>query len=711
MTTASSVEPHVDRVVPLGPGRDSVRGSKRLDIQGLRSLAVGMVIVYHIWPDALPGGFVGVDAFFVISGFLIVGSLVRDVSASGRIRVPGFYAKRVRRLIPAACAVLIVTLVATVLVLPQSRWQSVSMDVVMSGLQVQNWNQAFSASSYEGATSAVSPVQHYWSLAVEEQFYVLIPWVLMAGAGLAVRLRMRPERVGVIFVAAITVASFVHSMLFSATEHNIAYFATTTRMWELGVGGLGAVFLPKLELSRRTSAGLAWLGFGALVVAAATFTTSMEFPGSVAFMPVLGTLLIIWAGTPQRQRRPQLDVSVNGLLSLRPLTFVGDISYSLYLWHWPVVVFYVAILGRAPGYLHGSAIVALSLALAVMSYFLIEQRFRNVSRRSVRVISKRQRTGLRGRGALQIAAGSIALSTICAAVPWSIVEIKAQLLSGELNLRDYPGATALDPRHPANVDGSLPVRPDPALASKDVPLPGKDECGVFDPSSITIDHCIYGQADAARTMVVVGDSHAAQYVDALLAAGAPTGWNVRAMVRNGCPFSAAPPSDGTVVYSNCSEQNKITLQRILLLHPKLVVVSGMAMDGYQRALKWKWDSNQTLVDGYVSLLGTLRSAGIRVAVLKDNPYPDLSIPECVLQHGAHLSICDSKARDQERTPDALELAGHAVQGVEVVDLSSYFCRDGRCPAVIGNVLVYRDNHLTNTYAKTLAPALADRLGL
>ncbi|WP_427006802.1 acyltransferase family protein [Pseudarthrobacter sp. H2] len=696
------------RHVRVGPvaGR---RRSLRPDIQGLRTVAVGLVIIYHIWPTVLPGGFVGVDVFFVISGFLIVGSLVRELAEKGTINLLSFYGKRMRRLLPAASVVLVATLVGMVVLLPQSRWQSISIDIIMSGLQVQNWNQAFSAHSYEGATALVSPVQHYWSLAVEEQFYILIPLLLIAGVAAIRKRGFDAATVSLVLLTVVSIASLIHSVTFSASDHDVAYFATSTRIWELGAGGIGALLLPRFPLGAAVRHLAGWAGLAGVFYSALSFSTALSFPGYLALLPVLATVMILAsASSPSAASNDRFSAAA--LLSVRPATFIGDISYSLYLWHWPVVVFYVFHLGRPPSLIQGAVIAGLSLVLATASYYFVEQKFRHGSQPSLKtaVLMPGQP---RFRGVFVMALGLLVATSASALVPWGIVEAKSQELNGLLNMREYPGAMAFDRDHPAPVPRDHPFQPDPAVALKDVPLTGKDECGVFDPAAMGDDECVYGAADAAKSMVVVGDSHAAQYVDPLVLAGTPSGWKVRAMVRNGCPFSAVPPGDATTVYHNCSAQNQVSLQRIIALRPGLVVISGMTPDGYRQALKWGWDTPDALVGGYVELLKPLRQAGLRVAVVLDNPYPSFSAPDCVHINGADSTQCQIGQPAAGKAADPLKLAAAQVPGVEVIDLSSHFCRQGSCPAVIGNVLVYRDNHMTNTFAKTLAPVLAGRLGL
>lgn len=675
-------------------------------------MAVGLVIIYHIWPQALPGGFVGVDVFFVISGFLIVGSLVREVEATGRICVRSFYAKRIRRLLPAASLVLLVTTVAMVILLPQSRWQSISVDVIMAALQVQNWNQAFGSGSYEGATALVSPVQHYWSLAVEEQFYILVPLLLMAAAAWARKSGVSRKTVCLYLILALSAASFIHSVAFSASDHDVAYFATTTRIWELGLGGILALTLPQLHLRERTRQLLGWGGLVTVFWCAFAFSTSMDFPGYVALLPVAATLLVLAAGAPPIVAPAvRTDdggrLSASSVLGVGPVKYLGDISYSLYLWHWPVTVFYVFRLDRQPGLLHGSVIALISLAAAVASYYLVEQRFRHPSARPATVPSGR----FRHRGAFVLASGLVAATFLAAVAPWGIVEAKSQQLDGALNIRQYPGAMALDRDRPAAVPSGLALRPDPAVAMKDVPLTGGNECGAFDPSTMGDEACRYGRPDAERTMMVVGDSHAAQLVDPLLLVGEQAGWNVQAMVRNGCPFSAAPPESADTVFHNCPNQNRVSLDRILHRKPDLVVVSGMTPSGYRRALQWGWKDPESLVSGYVAMLKPLRDAGIRVAVVMDIPYPDFAAPDCVQSHGPDAAACAVQQRAEDRPEDPLRAAASRVPGVDVIDLYPYFCTDGACPSVVGNVLVYRDNHMTNSFARTLAAPLARMLRL
>ncbi|WP_422933681.1 acyltransferase family protein [Sinomonas sp. P47F7] len=690
--------------------------SPRRDIQGLRALAVGLVVVYHLRPDSLPGGFIGVDVFFVVSGFLIVGSLAREAAKRSTISIRAFYARRIRRLFPASAAVLVAVSVGAVLLLPQSRWQSISSDAFFSLLQVQNWHQALSAVSYAGATQAVSPLQHFWSLAVEEQFYLVVPFfivMLVVAARRTTRGAERgpgpapgrsPGRYIVPALAVIAATSFLYSVYLSNAEHTIAYFATTTRVWELAVGGLAALVPPFAKPSGRVASGITWVACAAIIVPAFFLTTDMPFPGAIAAVPVLGTALLLRVG-PLSLSTPW---SPSKLLSVRPIAFIGDVSYSLYLWHWPVVVFAVALLGRAPGIREAFGLGALSLLLAAASYRWIEQPFR---RRSPRRPAENS-AWIGYRSAFGLALALAACVAVTAWVPWQVVETKRAQLLVELSDRDYPGAQTWS-THPRAAPLGLPIRPDPSVAMQDVPASNAGACGVYDPATVPDTDCWFG-SPAARgvpTIEVLGDSHAGQFVDPLIAISRTTPLTIHAMVRNGCPFALTPPRSTTTVYSNCSSQNAQTAAKVIEQKPGLVLVAGMRESSYQKALGWSWSPDASLVDGYVQSLSGLRAAGLRVAVMADLPYPHGNPVECVQRYGRGDECTTAASEAFEGGKDPLVAAARQVPGVDIIDLSRLFCRDGACPAVVGNVLVYRDNHMTNTFAKTLAPDLAVALGL
>lgn len=359
----------------------AVRTSVRPEIQALRAVAIGCVVLYHFWPAALPAGFVGVDVFFVVSGFLITGLLLRDVERFDRVRLREFYVRRIRRILPAALVLLSACAAATLLFVPRIEWRPFLQQILSSALYVQNWHLARDSQIPRRADLESTPVQHFWSLSVEEQFYLVWPLLIIAALWLAVRLGRRRVLVVAGVLAAATVASFVHGVVLTGQDHNLAYFSTLSRAWEFGVGGLLAL-LPALagERLRRTRVVAAWVGLVAIAVAARTFTDHELFPGAIALVPVLGTAAIIWAGMPRAA------LSLAPVAGLRPVQWFGGISYSLYLWHWPIIMFTPYLTGRPSQAPVMVLLLALSIVVADASKRWIEDPFRRaVPRERVRM--------------------------------------------------------------------------------------------------------------------------------------------------------------------------------------------------------------------------------------------------------------------------------------------------------------------------------------
>ena len=373
----------------------AARASVRPEIQALRAVAIGCVVLYHFWPAALPAGFVGVDVFFVVSGFLITGLLVRDAERFGRVRLREFYVRRIRRILPAALVVLSTCAVATLLFVPRIEWRPFLQQVLSSALYVQSWHLARDSQIPRRADLESTPVQHFWSLSVEEQFYLLWPLLIIAALWLATRLGRRRLAVIAAMLGVATVASFVHGVALTAQDHNLAYFSTLSRAWEFGVGGLLAL-APVIvgERLRRTRAVATWLGLAVIAAAALTFTDHELFPGAIALVPVLGTAAVIWAGMPRAA------LSLAPVAALPPVQWFGDISYSLYLWHWPIIMFAPFIMGRPSQAPVMVLLLVVSIVVAAASKRWIEDPFRRpVARERVRM-PRARRIGVASAAAL-----------------------------------------------------------------------------------------------------------------------------------------------------------------------------------------------------------------------------------------------------------------------------------------------------------------------
>ncbi|HKC28523.1 MAG TPA: acyltransferase, partial [Jatrophihabitans sp.] len=346
---------------------------RRPDIEGLRAVAVLLVIADHLASEPA-GGFIGVDVFFVISGFLITGLLVREARATGRISLLNFYGRRFRRIVPAAVLVLAVTAYAAHLIFIAARADKVRTDALFAAVFGANWHFAATGTDYFQQGVTVSPLQHYWSLSVEEQFYVLWPWVVLL---LVLAERRLARRVGPALTLGVTMAltavSFEWAVHESGRSPVAAYFSSFDRAWELGVGACLAVLSAALNrLPAWLRPPLAYSGLAAIAVAAVTITSTSTFSPPWAAVAVGGAALVIMAGSGAQSYR-YLWVLTNPLA-----TWIGALSYSLYLWHYPVIIFAQTLVARRDaGFYLG--VCAVTVALSVVSYYVIENPIRRSS--------------------------------------------------------------------------------------------------------------------------------------------------------------------------------------------------------------------------------------------------------------------------------------------------------------------------------------------
>ena len=367
---------------PTGDGptaAQAVPTTVRPEIQGLRSVAVLLVVLYHLWPGRLRGGYIGVDVFFVISGFLISGNLLREVERTGRVAFAGFWARRVRRLLPAAFLVLTATGLGILIFVPRLLWQQFFKEIGASVLYIENWSLAHDAVDYLASSNTPSPVQHYWTLSAEEQFYIGWPFLVMAGVLLAAALRWHRGRAVTAILGVATLASLVFSLWDTGHNPSVAYFSTFTRAWEFGAGALLACVAGSRTLRRPLVACLvSWGGLLVILGCSLTFSHSTPMPGTAAVAVVLGSVALIAAGNPG------LVWSPTRLLTWRPATFIGDISYSMYLWHWPMLVLLPYVIDRTPGFLARVLILVATVVAAWLTKIFVEDPVRTTRRWSLR---------------------------------------------------------------------------------------------------------------------------------------------------------------------------------------------------------------------------------------------------------------------------------------------------------------------------------------
>ena len=655
----------------------------RRDIQGLRAIAVLAVIADHLlgWPH---GGFVGVDIFFVISGFLITGLLLREYEARQHISFLRFYERRAKRILPAALLVIVVTVGLTYAVFGFGRAKTVIQDAIPSALFTANWHFARLGVDYFQQGKPPSPLQHYWSLAVEEQFYFVWPWLLLGLLFVAARFR----RTGLVNIRAIagtavgpiSVASLVWAFHLTAAKPTAAYFSTFTRAWELGLGALLAIGSTRLLVrDARWRTVAQYVGLAGIAVAVVITPESGGFPAPWALLPVLATGLVVLAGNDGADRAP-------ALLTNPVSQYVGLISYSLYLWHFPVVVLLLAVFagGSVAYMLVGLVLIG---GLATLSFRYVENPARRATWLPRRVEGRRRvpRVWVRSAVALAVAGvvGGLVLAGTTAVAP---PEAKGSPeVVGQTAVRNCFGAAAADPRHdcPLNEpDGG--VAPLPADLANDQGIAYR----CYTKLGADLDSCSYGStAPDALKVAWVGDSHAASLFAGLAPQLDAANWRVDTFLGNGCRLRAvADDADG------CANARPQILARVESGDYDVVVATAT------RAT--------TLGPSLLSPeLARLKAVGQRVVVIEDAPDVDIDAYYCTTRIGNVVARGCATPRDVALAQaDPLAAAAHEV-GVPVVDLTSMYCTGSTCPAVIGNVLVYRDTagHMSATWARTIAP--------
>ncbi|MGW2093978.1 acyltransferase family protein [Promicromonospora sukumoe] len=667
----------------------------RGDIQALRAFAVMAVVLYHLWPMHVPGGYIGVDAFFVISGFLITSHLLREVDRSGKVDLPQFWARRVRRLLPASLLVVVVSAVAVLVWVPRELWQTFLQDTIAATVYVLNWALAAQAVDYLAAESAASPVQHYWSLSVEEQFYLIWPLLIVGATWFAVRTG-RSRRSAIFGVlAVITVASLIYGIVLTWTDPAAAYFITPTRAWQFGAGALLAFVSTTLANRGGLSALMSWAGMAALVVSTFAYGSGTPFPGVAALLPVAGVLLVVLAGESNHPLAP------TRLYNLTPVRWLGDNSYSIYLWHWPPIVIVPYIIGGELDWRHKLVILAATLVLAWLTKIYVEDPARQAPALTAR----------RPRVTYAVLVGATALALVAPVAGVQVInaqERESQQIAEEAIGTDCFGAASIQ------ADGTLctpdvtEIVPEPAVAEDDLPPVYTDECRV-QPEGEGVKECVLGDPNGDRSIAMVGDSHVAQWATPLTEIGKANGWRITLFFKGACPFTAAIENlDSTFDETTCIAWNAEVTDRILKGGFDGVVTSARA--GYTFVDDAGQPDRGVAVGGFRDRWAEFTAAGMPVATLADTPRMPDPARECVTTSDDPAS-CGVPRAEAYELPEYFHAAVREAEDVTLVDVGDRFCTEDFCPAVVGSVFVYRDgsSHMTDTFARTLQPWLEEGL--
>lgn len=656
----------------------------RRDIQGLRAFAVLVVIANHLFHTPV-GGFVGVDVFFVISGFLITSHMLRELEHKGGLSFGGFYRRRARRILPAATATIVVTVIAAIVLLPRGRALEAAVDGFWAFFFGANWRALATETDYFQLGLPPSPFQHFWSLSIEEQFYFVWPLVTVGLFALAVRLRRRWIVGGGFLV--VSLASLGWAFVQTGTNVDAAYFSTFTRAWELGFGAvLAAALLKAPKMSGSLRIVLAWLGITGLVASLFLVSPGNGFPAPLALLPVLSTALVIFAGTGTSD--PAYDRAV-WPLSNRAVGYVGDISYSLYLWHFPVIVLLPALVPS--GTLRFAAVcLFLTAALSVLSYHFIEQPVRKsgwlLKRPPGLTESPRRHVPV-------LAALALGMAVAVGAVGLRIAAPQPSIAAPAESVECF-GASAA----PGLEDRCEPpsVRADELVPSLDTL--SEDTAGGYmcwRGQGQPFKTCTIGSEEPdARKVALIGDSHAAALLPALRDRLVDLNWSLDLYTGYGCQWRSGNEA------SDCADMMAQVQER---------VSDGSAPYDAIITTAARWAAVDA-ADSYAKAWDPALALGTRVVAVGDAPTVEAEALECISRLGVDVETCGTSSAEAAVPADPLRDAA-TVSGASFIETTDLYCDGSFCPAVIGGAIVYRDTagHVTGTYMKSASAEYTARI--
>src|ERR1035437_10184560 len=664
----------------------------RKDIQALRAVAVVAVVVFHFWPSVLPGGFVGVDVFFVISGYLITSHLIRNPPRRAR-DFAAFWARRILRLLAPVILVVLVVLAAAVAFMSSGQWGDMAHQAVTSTFYVQNWQLIATATDYLDAHHAPSPFQHFWSLSVEEQYYIIWPFVVFGLSWISVRwLRSRAWMTYALGFALVVVMSLTVSIIMTTRNPAAAYFSTYSRMWELGIGSLLASFapvvVPRIERHVNVRAGILMAGLLGIVLSVFLINDQTPFPGVAALAPTVAAALVILANDPDHPLNPR------AFLSSRPVQFLGDTSYALYLWHWPLITLAPYALGRALGFGTSVVVLGVSILMAWLSTRFLEAPIRGT------VVLRNRPPRIFAVGATSSAVVLVAALGLNSVVARDEEQSRVFVAEQASSSAACFGAPALDPRH--HCPPSQPLATSPEFAKTDVSR-GIRACLAWPPFPQPVSCTANPSASPTKRIALLGNSHAGHWLPALEVLAKKHGWQVDTFIVGVClPTKARSPFEigmagltKVELTDKCQQVMSKTLDTVARGHYDAVVMSLMDR------------MHQVTVSDYEATLRGFVESHERVLVIRDTPAPmdQNNVPaDCVARNMADVDVCSG---DPARWigVDLLAEAALRVNSplVRLVGVNQYLCAK-TCPAVIGGVITYSDyNHLSTTMVKSLAP--------
>lgn len=697
----------------------------RHDLDGLRGLAIALVVLFHVFYGRVSGG---VDVFLLLSGFFFLGSQMRNADRWDRsINIWHSVWRTIRRLLPSLIVVVAATTAGILAFAPALVNGEIAAQLPASLLYFQNNELAAQGADYAAASAQVSPFQHLWSMSVQGQFYLLGIVTVSAIAFVLRSTHARPTTSAVMLpvLAAATVASFWFAADLHATDQARNYYSTWARMWELTAGGVLALVVARFGTPRRIAPALPFAGVALIVSTGFLFDGAAEFPGPWTLWPLVGAALVILGGGAGPMSR---------VLSSAPMRTLGDLAYSFYLWHWPLLIIVMSARDiDEVGPVTGAAIIAVSLVLAWITHHGVEKPLKQHASRPL-IGERRAREALRSLrtrpGATRAVAG-VALFAVFASLLGVGGEYtrRAEASAGtDLDPIAYPGARALSDGY--RVPRGLEPKPDPEFVADAYPITAQEGCLTYarEPSWHMADGkrfgdvegqpCIYGDPDGARTMFLIGSSHSEQWSSVLDRIARDAGWRLIPVTRQGCVITK-----GTPLHSSdpeCIEWSLNVLDRIAAERPDLVVMTTTRAPGDYGG------GRDEVAPGMAEAMRAIDEAGVPFVGLRSNPWivdddgEPLDVPACLAarktdwrdaaaaRESARACGIERDRALSDRDPAADLLAGF--DRAWSIDLTGDICDGDHCPAVVGNIIVYRDsNHMSVAYVDSLQPALEREL--
>jgi peptidoglycan/LPS O-acetylase OafA/YrhL len=691
LPTASPAANRAHAAVPTG----SEDRSFRPDIEGLRALAVGLVVLDHAGIALFSGGYVGVDVFFVLSGFLITGILFAELDRTGTISLPRFYARRARRLLPAGALVLIATVIAMYELVGGTRAERTAVDARWTALFAANVRFIRLGTDYMNSTLPPSPLQHFWSLAVEEQFYLVWP-LLMITIGILCRNRS-VRRWSTVALAVIVVVSLAFSAWQTPRNGTLAYFSPFTRAWELGLGGLLALAAPSLKRAPGVVGQVAGpVGVAMIGYAAVAFGPETVFPGLAALVPVIGACLVVAAGGIRG------GFPVDRFISQRPFLFVGRLSYSIYLWHWPLLIVGAAWAGHELNLAQNAGLIVFSVVLSWLTFTLLERPVRDSGRLKARHPSVSLVMGSAFTAAIILVA-SVVIALIPNMPTIDAAEAGTIILPSEAQVESAVAEWTQETEWPPQ-----PKRIANLAMAKGCRISRAATVGPL---------CRFGDPNASRVAVVYGDSHAEMWMPALDVIARSEGWQIVQVTKPGCQVPDFRRYSPTMKreYTECDTFRDWAIGQITSLKPDLIIISSSSKD----VEEWTDDGpsgenmDQIWGDGLAKVIQEIQPSTSRVVVIGDMAYPVEPGIDCLTAHPDDIEECSAAVTDAVPAEmNAVEKQVAAANGADYIDVIPWFCTDSTCPAVVGGLTTHRDDfHINENYAVWLSNVLGQAIGL